>query len=94
MKSLIFTKEVRLTGEIIIEDPFEFGATKIVVLSVTFNTKFGRMAQRFLITKCWGVMSPEVESIAEEPIIVFFGLCDVSVRYVFAFNMFLEGGGQ
>lgn len=52
------------------------------------------MARRFSITKCWGVMSPEVESIAEEPIIVFFGLCDVSVRYVFAFNMFLEGGGQ
>lgn len=39
-------------------------------------------------------MSPEVESIAEEAIIVFFGLCDVSVLYVFAFNIFLEGGGQ
>ena len=39
-------------------------------------------------------MSPEVESIIEEAITVFFRLHDVSVQYVLAFKMFLEGGEQ
>lgn len=39
-------------------------------------------------------MSPEVESIVEEAIMVFFRLHDVSVQYVLAFKMFLEAEGQ
>ena len=39
-------------------------------------------------------MPPEVESIVEEAIMVFFRLHDVSVQYVLAYTMFLQGGGQ
>lgn len=37
------------------------------------------------------MISSETESIVEEAIMVFFKLHDVSVEYVLAFKMFLEG---
>lgn len=35
-------------------------------------------------------MSPEVESVVEETIMVFFRVHDVSVQYVLAFKTFLD----